>query len=418
MAIKKITEREYLKRLNTMTLQERREYMSRVGEWLRNDRPMLALRSIDMYARLQSVIQLSGGWTEREQQAFHKGARLLTALMGLTDTWLPEQLYMKSAKRSIYRMAECLVGVSVGALPNGGPTPNRPTSSPSLRGRGEVTPDGSGASTTTAIQAAKPHGTQPQAGTLHAGKPSQRMAAGAEKDALLPDKKQQPQNHETAQVTTPLPRREGQGGGSAGGGSAGGGSALVPARPKHIDQYAHLLPKATQERAAKVRELLRELDTARENARKLMEAGEQGDKIAAWAKRATTLDNTVGKIYRELDAEWEKLVKRGRVGVDAFGNAYVVEMTNDELRMKNEADGERGKPELTTEQEKRLVALRAFLREKRIPKKPEKREEHIRKWKEYYRELVRDFGTQYVTESACAIAETMGIELEGVTNDE
>ena len=412
MALHKINEREYMKRMSSMTLQERREYMSRVGEWLKKDRPLLARRSTDPMARLQSVMQLSAGWSEAEQQAFHTGARLLTALMGLTDTWLPEQLYMKSAKRSIYRMAECLVGVSVGAVPTG------------------------------VIPAAKPQGTQPAAGTAgvradlksdrsgykdlksdrgianantqggRIANPTEQRKQTANGNANKPANGQ-PQGQGTAQVTTPLHHRERlRVGEPSSGMGQGGGSALVPARPKHIDQYAHLLPKATQERAAKVGDLLRELDTARENARKLMEAGEQGDKIAAWAKRATTLDNTVGKIYRELDAEWEKLVEQGRVGVDAFGNAYVNPAA--EPQGTEHADGAQEKPELSDEQKKRLKSLQSFLREKRIGKD---REKHIQKWKEYYRELVRDFGTQYVTESACAIAETLGIELKEITTN-
>ena len=408
MAIRKLNERDYLKRLNSMTLRERREYMGRVGEWLRNDRPRLARCSIDLNARLQSVVQLSAGWTEQEQQAFHKGARLLTALIGLTDTWLPEQLYMKSAKRSIYKMAECLVRVSVGAIPMGTipaakPQGTQPAKTQAQRLVIEATKE-------APLQMIKTKSTTFDPKTNTVTNQMEVVQAGPYKPQgqRLTERKQtanesankpangQPQDQGAAQVTTPLPLGEGS------------GERLSPMRPKHIDQYAHLLPKATQERAAKVGDLLRELDTARENARKLMEAGEQGDKIAAWAKRATTLDNTVGKIYRELDAEWENLVKQGRVGVDAFGNAFVTEGTE-----KTEGTEVAQKPELTDEQKKRLKSLQSFLREKRIGKD---REKHIQKWKEYYRELVRDFGTQYVTESACAIAETLGINLKELKN--
>lgn len=390
MALHKINEREYLKRMSSMTLQERREYTSRVGQWLKNDRPLLAKRSTDPMARLQSVMQLSAGWTEQEQQAFHTGARLLTALMGLTDTWLPEQLYMKSAKRSIYRMAECLVGVSVGAVPTGVIPAVKPQSTQPAGGQakaGGVTATFDRDPKGLVAQYERKQTANGNANKPANGQPSQqgnslRMTVGKAKEALLPDASK-PANGSKQ--------------------TANGNASLVPARPKHIDQYAHLLPNETQERAAKVGDLLRELDSARENERKLMEAGEQGDKIAAWAKRATTLDNTIGKIYKELDAEWEKLVKQGRVGLDAFGNAYAIE-TAENTESKE-------KQELTAEQKKRLNSLRSFLREKRIPENAEKREKYINKWKDYYRELVRDYGTDTVTESICTIAETLSVNL-------
>ena len=158
------------------------------------------------------------------------------------------------------------------------------------------------------------------------------------------------------------------------------GEVLVPARPKHIDQYIHLLPVKTQEKAQKVRGLLRELDAARENTRLLMnDATVSADGRAAWAKKATSLDNKLRAIYRELDSEWEKLVKTGKVKVDAFGNAFV----NEELRMKNEES-----PELTSEQKVRRRALRKWLVDTRRGTEGKAREKRIEQWREKWKEYL------------------------------
>lgn len=155
----------------------------------------------------------------------------------------------------------------------------------------------------------------------------------------------------------------------------------LPVRPKHIDQYVHLLPKKTQERAGQVRELLRDLDVARENARKLMDAGEQGDKVAQWAKKATSLDDKVRSIYKELDAEWEKLVKSGRIVVDMFGNASVAP--------EGEPSGTVAeKSELTSEQKHRRRELRKWLTDTRRGAEGKAREKRIEQWKANIREYL------------------------------
>ncbi len=155
---------------------------------------------------------------------------------------------------------------------------------------------------------------------------------------------------------------------------------LVPVRPKHIDQYIHLLPVKTQEKAQKVRGLLRELDAARENTRLLMnDATVSADGRAAWAKKATSLDNKLRAIYRELDSEWEKLVKKGKVKVDAFGNAFV-----------NEESGEGNEelPELTSEQKARRRALRKWLVDTRRGTEGKAREKRIEQWREKWKEYL------------------------------
>jgi hypothetical protein len=149
-------------------------------------------------------------------------------------------------------------------------------------------------------------------------------------------------------------------------------------RPKHIDQYVHLLPKKTQEKAATVRGLLRDLDAARENARRLMDANEQGDKIAQWASAAQKIDKKVKGIYKELDAEWEKLVKEGRVVIDDLGNARVIPDTDASDTVTSE---------LTSGQKARRRELRKWLVDTRRGN-GNTRNEYVEKWKNNFKEYL------------------------------
>ena len=205
----------------------------------------------------------------------------------------------------------------------------------------------------------------------------------------------------------------------------------VPVRPRHIDQYVHLLPKATQEKAASVKDMLRDLDTARENARRLMESGEHPDKVAMWAKTATKLDDRVKSVYRELDAGWDRLVKEGRVTVDDFGNAHVAETAEktadteaaDGKAEKDEAPKKRGRKPMTEEEKadaraardekkaeevrRKVAQLRKWLVDKRNAKTPEQ----AAKWRERYGEMVRIGGKESVTAKVTEAAEYYGIDI-------
>lgn len=303
--VRKIQTGEYLKRYGNMTAAERQSYMERVGEWLRSGRGVLQARAEDADARMRNVLMASVMWNDAESEAFEEGARLLSALVGTSDTWLPERLYQMAVRRSIRQMGKCLKEV---------------------------------------------------------------LAATKKPTPVLPKEK----------LLLPLPK----------GGSDGDTMTMtgVPVRPKHIDQYVHLLPEKTQKRAGQVRELLRDLDVAREKARLLMDAGEQGDKVAQWAKKATQLDDKVRSIYKELDAEWEKLVKSGRVTVDVFGIASVApdgEPSGTVATDKAPSDtvAEQEKPELTTEQKHRRRELRKWLIDTRRGAEGKAREKRIEQWK-------------------------------------
>lgn len=126
-------------------------------------------------------------------------------------------------------------------------------------------------------------------------------------------------------------------------------SSAAPVRPKHIDQYVHLLPAETQKRAQSVKGLLRDLDEARENARLLSNSKDASQTdLARWAKKATRLDDEVRAIYAELDAEWDNLVKSGKVTVDDLGNARIVEAEPEKPKKEKKAETPKVKKAATT----------------------------------------------------------------------
>lgn len=327
--VQKIQIGEYGKKYWNMTAAERQTYQDRVGQWLRSDGRMLLERADDFGSRLQNVMGVSVSWNDNECAAFEEGARLLSVLVGVSETWLPELLYAKSARRAIRQMVKC--------LKKGVPAEKERSEERGERREKEPTP------------------------ALQKGEEKPTPALPKENPPLLLPK--------GGSDSKPNPTMTG-----------------VPVRPKHIDQYVHLLPKKTQERAGQVRELLRDLDVARENARKLMDAGEQGDKVAQWAKKATSLDDKVRSIYKELDAEWEKLVKSGRVTVDVFGNASVAPDGKPSGTVATDGApsgtvAEQEKPELTTEQKHRRRELRKWLIDTRRGAEGKARERRIEQWK-------------------------------------
>lgn len=322
--VKKINSNEYLKRYDNMTAGERSEYESRVGEWLRSGAVLLERRAEESDSRLHSVIQVSVGWNDRECQAFEEGVRLLSALVGIRkDTWLPDLLYGKAVRRTVRHAVMCL-GETVRGGAASNKRPETPKEEHPVKARKET--DAVGAVT---IQAAE----QPLFAVEETARPS---------------------------------------------------AAAVPARPRHIDQYAHLLPEKTQKRAAKVKDLLRELDSAREKARLLMDSPQASpDDRAAWAKRATVCDIEVKGIYRELDAEWEKLVRAGRVVVDDLGNARVVLGSE-----APDAPTDTDKHGLTSDQKARRRELRKWLIDTRRGAEGKAREKRIGQWKTNIREYL------------------------------
>ncbi len=337
---------EYLKRYDNMDAGERYAIARRVGEWLSSSARMLLRRAEETEAQMQSVMQVCVGWNDQECLAWEEGARLLTAFSSMTDTWLPDRLYGKAAYRSIRRMVKC------------------------LKTMGE------------------PDGARPAA-------PQGQNVAGTKPEAMPTGKAAKPGRPEDRKADTPQDRRK-----------ADARTAVVP-RPKHIDQYVHVLPKKTQERAARYGGLMRSLEEARENMRRLMTDPNATDREREqWAKTATRIDTQVKSIRKELDAEWEKAVKSGRVTVDGLGNAHV----------HPAGESDETAAGLTAEQKARVKQLRNFLRDTRGPKEPgDKRDAYVKKWVERFREMVRTGGQKTVTGAVASAAKAYGIDVDQIT---
>lgn len=340
--IQKIQSSEYLKRMDNMNAAERDEYLNRVGEWLQKQAPLLLRLMNTETAAFQNVIQVSTMWNDAACKAWTDGAQLLTALVHTGDTWLPDMLYTKAAKRCIRQMVKILAEVK----------------SEELREKNEES--SAQASPRVVITTSRNNGTtEPR----NSGKET-KQDLKPETSNLKPD---------------------------------------VPVRPKHIDQYVHLLPESTQKKAATVQGLLRDMDVARENMRLLMnDPSAKSDSRAQWAKTVTKLDTKIKAIYKELDAEWDKLVQSGRVVVDDLGNARVANTAATEIKEQ--------KSSLSKEQRERVRTLRSFLKDTRRGN-GKTREEHVKKWKEFYKEMVSIAGADSVTDKVKESAEHYGIDI-------
>ncbi|MBR5395811.1 MAG: hypothetical protein IK144_12145 [Bacteroidaceae bacterium] len=360
--IQKISSNEYLKRFDKMTAAEKRSMIDRVGQWLRGAGRTLKVREVDPMARLQNVMQVSLGWNDVECQAWMEGVKLLTAFVTIKDTWLPDMIYNMAAKRGIKKIHNVLSEVMADKDLVSGPVPKNTENKAAFKPVKEEHAEGT-KSVTHAV---------------------------ADRAAV-----KDPKSAEEHIVSMQY-------------------SKLAVVRPKHIDQYAHLLPKKTQEKAATIRGLLRDLDTARENMRKLMEAGDNSaDKTAQWARTAAKIDEKVKKIYMEIDAEWEKLVNTGKVKVDAVGN---VSVTDSAVSQSQHTEPE--KPELTSEQKHRRRDLRKWLIDTRRGAEGKAREKRIEQWKVN----IREYLTLEPAEAALkdkkivAAAKHYGVKIEELKN--
>ena len=357
--IKKISTNDYLKRLDNMNGEERQAYLERVGKWLRSNAAQRLVRHMgDPGAQLQNVMMCSTGWNDKECEAFDEGVQLLTAVVHSEDTWLPDMLYVKAAKRVIRRMTEILKRVCQEA----------------------------------AMDIAVREGKLAERKDTANKKPKEESAEGTIKATQAVGEGSQ------TKTTT----------------------ELKPVRPKHIDQYVHLLPQKTQERAAQVKDLLRDMDVSRERMRLLMddETASAADR-EAWAKKVTSIDNKIRKIYDELDREWDKLVKEGRVVLDDLGNARVVESARGQVPgSANSQDGSARDlspdrlTELTSEQRKQRKALRKWLTDTRYGNGAT-REDYVKRWQENFKMFLEyDGEAAYKDEKILAAAKHYGIEIK------
>lgn len=379
--VRKITSFEYLKRYDNMSILERQMYLERVDEWLSHYGPLLTGKVDVFEAKVQNVQQFSAAWNDTECGAFEEGAVLMSALITISDTRLPDLLYAISAKRSIKRMYEVLWEVEAQDGPVGGAE------------KGEVDKNDERNAGSVANGA----------GVVNAEKRKRGRPRKVEAEAT-----QSPGNEKRVADGMAVPVQ---------------GASAVPVRPKHIDQYVHLLPRKTQERAGMVKDLLQQMDVARENVRLLMsDQKASGDDRAKWASLATKCDKEVRSIYKELDEEWEKLIKTGMVVVDDFGNARVIAANGentDGVQGKDGAEGtavqspgkeQSGAPKDTSKRR----SLRKWLTDVRSGNSSEEaKKEHAKKWLEKFEEYLKIEGDiSYEDVKIKKAAEHYGVELK------
>lgn len=365
--IRQIQANEYLKRVASMTEVEKLALAKRVVEWLETAPKLLQPCADAPLARMQSVMQVGGEWNDAEQEAFMEGVRLLTPFMAIADTWLPTMIYTKAARRCIFNMIEVLRG-NVGKLrvvPQS--VPDRvPSPKPAL----PIKP------TTSTQPTDKPK--------KKVGRP-RKMTKEEEEKALSTNPFAQNANKSANEATS---------------------SPIIP-RPKHIDQYAYLLPERTQIRAAQYGPLMRELERARSNMKLLIDDPHAKPiERERWAKTAVKTDNQIAALRRELDAGWANLVDTGRVVVDDMGMAHIIDPETgliadpkpvvtapsdvaQEKPKEQPKPKENPKPLTPEEKAKRISYLQKWLRDPRATAT----EERKKQWEENAHELLHLGGT-------------------------
>lgn len=381
--IRQIQANEYMKRVASMTEAERLDLAKRVGEWLDSSAKLLMSHTNDPMARMQNVMQVSGGWNDAEQEAFNEGVLLLTPFMGIADTWLPTMIYTKAARRCILNMIEVLRG-NVGKLrdvpqsiPDRVPS-TKPEKTQAKDPQTQLSPK-------PALPIKHTTSTQPTDKPKNkVGRP--RKMTKEEEQAALSNNLFAPNENKLANEATSSP--------------------VIP-RPKHIDQYVYLLPERTQIRAAQYGTLMRELEQARSNMKLLIDDPHaKPSERERWAKTAVKTDNQIAALRRELDAGWANLVDTGRVVVDDMGMAHIIDpetgkiadpkpkvvLPAEDAQEKSEEQPkpkEKPKPLTPEEKAKRISYLQKWLRDPRATAT----EERKKQWEENAHELIHLGGT-------------------------
>jgi hypothetical protein len=426
--IKKILVRDYLKGYGDMSAEERKAFVGRVGEWLAQDGARLLALTDRPMARSQSLVTITTRWTAEDARAVTDGIMLMSAMVAVAETWLPTQLYMKSAYRAVRQVVAILAKIPQGTERSGvGTAPELPAMGVKTVTRG----NGKTSETAARLQGKGWQGhLQPvpamkklpkaEQMTKHPGieKGSGVAGAGAGKPQALPSPVAG-----TGQTGKPLPMiktvaKEYD----AATDTVRVQCAVVPARPKHIDQYVHLLPKATQERAAEYGELMRQLGEARDNMQLLMDDDHASAKSREqWAKQATRIDKKIREIRDELDREWGKVAESGCVRIDDLGMAHFVSASQRSAAQNEDGtgvdgDGGEQKPvELTSEQKKRRRDLRKWLTDLRRGKEGKDREKRIEQWRVNWQEYLtlEPMEKAMEDEKILEAAKHFGIDIDG-----
>ena len=389
--IKKILVRDYLKGYGDMSAEDRRAFVGRVGEWLAQDGARLLAMTDRPMARSQSLMTITTRWTAEDAKAVTDGIMLMSALVGVADTWLPTQIYMRSAYRAVRQVVAILAEIPQGTEQGEGGTAIATQKTKTTGQRGAAAhynqepkrAAGAGAGKPQALPtAAVARNTKNTETTEKVGSGvasvngTERTVADGQPQNPDPSRNVASVNINTAGVTQPSAL------------SPQPSSGMVPARPKHIDQYVHLLPKATQERAGEYGELMRQLGEARDNMQLLMDDDHASAKSREQcAKQATKIDKKIRAIREELDREWEKVAESGRVAIDDLGMAHLVPTSQCDAAQNGDG-GEREPVELTSEQKKRRRDLRKWLIDLRRGKEGKDREKRIEQWRVNWKEYL------------------------------
>ena len=384
--MRRITVGEWLKRYDNMTEDERLKLAERVGEWLGHQAPILVPKTEKPLAMVQDVMQMSGAWSAEEQEAFMEGVKLMTSFARATDTWLPEAIYKKSVKRSVLHIIDVLTTFrpKLTTIPES-VVPQQPVPSDAVQPTPEVTPKRKG------------RGRPPKEKTAKGENPS------PSDNNLSQDAKNVTPN--TKLLTADL-------------------NTIVP-RPKHIDQYIHLLPEDTQKRAAQYGALMNDLGTARTNMRLLLDDPQStATERERWAKAAVKIDNRIAALRKELDDEWGRVVATGHVVLDDLGMAHLVDpetgkVSDPKPKVTIPTDDKKGaKPKRShhkkiepekvmtdEEKKKRISYLQKWLRDTR----PEATAERKKQWGLNIKELISLGGR--VTKSIVKAGEHYGVKI-------
>lgn len=394
--IRKIRREEYLKGYGAMSDGERKDYLKRVGEWLADGGRRLLEATERPMAKAQNIVLLSARWKEQEVAMFAEGARLLSALMDLADTWLPTQLYAKSAYRAVRNMVEVMGEIS---------------GTPAAKPQGTVR---------TVFSVGKPTGTVAGGSLVITEEQKQRIVEKYTKKAMEKMAAKEEPAEGTSKATqavaaASIPATKPDYGCKAVKlvlveecqsmpGLNNHVYSAIPPRPKHIDQYIHLLPEKTQEKAKQYGPLKREIEAARENMRLLMnDAHSSAADREKWAKLAARNDEKIAKINAELDREWEKVAATGRVVVDDLGMAHLLPAdgeaepavaqqetqpeteSQEPLALNPEPEKRKpGRPAMTEEEKKvaaeKRAAERAAASAEKKKAEDDKRREYLKKW--------------------------------------
>ena len=373
--IKKILVRDYLKGIDDMTAEERKAFVGRVGEWLAQDGARLLTLTDRPMAKSQNLMTITTRWTREDTEATAQGILLMSALVTVADTWLPSQIYMRSAYRAVRQVVAILAEIPQGTEQGGGGTAIATQKTKTTGQRGAAAPYNHEPKRAAGAGAGKPQALPASVGATAC--PGSKRQGGDVIATQQTKNEQQPTGISLTSHLSPLT------------------SEMVPARPKHIDQYVHLLPKATQERAAGYGDLMRQLGEARDNMQLLMDDDHASAKSREqWAKQAAKIDKQIRALREELDREWEKVAESGRVVIDDLGMAHLVSTSQCDAALNEggtSADGEGGEREpveLTSEQRKRRRELRKWLIDLRRGKEGKDRERRIEQWKENWKEYL------------------------------